>query len=80
MTPARIRHRRTSLRAESARRHRKSILEYAAHRLPGERKRIPKRIRAAQPDFDAEKWGKIIPDKRAEDVELFVSGLRLAGL
>lgn len=37
-------------------------------------------VGAAQPNFDAAQWGKFIPDKRAEDVELFVSGLSLAGL
>jgi TolB-like protein/class 3 adenylate cyclase len=37
-------------------------------------------VRVAQPDFDADRWGRIIPDRRQEDIDLFVSGLKLAGL
>jgi adenylate cyclase len=45
-----------------------------------EARREAELIRAAQPNFDAVRWGTIIPDRRPEDVELFVSGLRMAGL
>ena len=39
------------------------------------------RIRAAQPDFDAETWAReSLPDRRPEDIELFIRGLRAAGL
>jgi len=37
-------------------------------------------IRAAQPTFSADQWSKITPDRRPEDLELFISGLRMAGL
>ena len=38
-------------------------------------------IRAAQPGFDPEHWTRnVVPDRRAEDIELFVTGLRAAGL
>jgi adenylate cyclase len=37
-------------------------------------------IRAAQPTFSADQWAKITPDRRSEDLELFISGLRMAGL
>ncbi|WP_157015243.1 adenylate/guanylate cyclase domain-containing protein [Mesorhizobium xinjiangense] len=36
-------------------------------------------VRAAQPDFDAERWGKIIPDT-PEVIDHFVQGLKKAGL
>jgi TolB-like protein/Tfp pilus assembly protein PilF len=38
-------------------------------------------IRAAQPGFNADHWAReIVPDRRAEDIELFASGLKAAGL
>jgi TolB-like protein/class 3 adenylate cyclase len=38
-------------------------------------------IREAQPGFSAEHWAReIVPDRRSEDIELFVAGLKAAGL
>lgn len=37
-------------------------------------------IRAEHPGFTAEDWAKVIPEKTPEGVEIFVSGLKLAGL
>lgn len=45
-----------------------------------EARREAELIRAAQPAFSADHWSKITPDRRKEDLDLFISGLRLAGL
>lgn len=45
-----------------------------------EARREAEQIRAAQPGFSAEHWVQIVPDRRPEDVELFISGLKKAGL
>jgi len=37
-------------------------------------------VRQAQPEFDAAKWAAIVPDKRPEDIQKFIDGLRIAGL
>lgn len=45
-----------------------------------EARREAELIRAAQPTFSADQWSRITPDRRPEDLELFISGLKLAGL
>jgi TolB-like protein len=45
-----------------------------------EARREAELIRAAQPTFSADQWSKITPDRRQEDLDLFISGLRMAGL
>jgi adenylate cyclase len=37
-------------------------------------------VRAAQPDFDAERWVEIVPDRRPEDKQTLLEGLKAAGL
>lgn len=37
-------------------------------------------VRAAQPGFTAERWIEIVPDRRAEDRETLLQGLKKAGL
>ena len=38
------------------------------------------RVRRAHPDFAAERWADVQPDKYPEDVEHFLEGLKRAGL
>lgn len=37
-------------------------------------------VRAAQPDFKAERWVEIVPDRRQQDRDTLLTGLKLAGL
>lgn len=45
-----------------------------------EARREAELIRIAQPDFTAERWVEIVPDRRAEDRETLLNGLKAAGL
>jgi TolB-like protein/class 3 adenylate cyclase len=45
-----------------------------------EAKREAELVRSAQPDFTAEHWVEVVPDRRAEDRQTLLSGLKAAGL
>jgi TolB-like protein len=54
---------------------------YAYLGMKDEAQRQADLIREIQPGFSAEHWAKeIVPDRRPEDVELFITGLKAAGL
>ena len=55
----------------------------ASHALLGhkdEAKMHAKAVLEAHPNFTIEKWRNVPPNKYPEDLEVFVDGLRLAGL
>ena len=55
----------------------------ASHALAGNRKEAQshaKLVLDAHPNFTIDQWRKVPPNKYPEDLEVFVDGLRLAGL
>jgi TolB-like protein/class 3 adenylate cyclase len=45
-----------------------------------EARQVAARLLAEDPSFSISHWAKVVPEKRPEDLELFVSGLEKAGL